>query len=369
MGVQAYPYARWPRLARREAVLLRQGARAAARLPDRGGALRAWAELLGETPAWSMGAPAVLEPAAWAARLPDWPTGVVLTGAEAHECLVLEVDAAWALWAVGQALGAEGGGGPVPAGPLTDGERGVLGYLAARLLMAGGADLRVAGVVDTRDTLLAPLGDGPLVVWPVLVGLAQRSPVAQIAAPASGVARWSGRSRAEGLHRLRPVRLTMAAEAGWARLAVAELRTVRPGDVIILDESWLPRPGVGRVRLRVLGACRTVWWCTADAAGLRLERVEPSREAPTGEGTRMTDEHDTATLVDRVGDAPVDITIEVARFSLPLEELGRLAPGEVVLSGRTIGERVVLRAGGQALATGELVDVDGEVGVRVLELT
>ena len=41
----------------------------------------------------------------------------------------------------------------------------------------------------------------------------------------------------------------------------------------------------------------------------------------------------------------------------------------VIVTGAAIGTRVVLRAGKQAVAFGELVDVDGEVGVRILEVS
>jgi flagellar motor switch/type III secretory pathway protein FliN len=62
------------------------------------------------------------------------------------------------------------------------------------------------------------------------------------------------------------------------------------------------------------------------------------------------------------------VSVELARFTMPLEELGALRTGEVVATGRAVGERVTLRAGGHALAVGELVDVDGEVGVRLLRV-
>ena len=72
--------------------------------------------------------------------------------------------------------------------------------------------------------------------------------------------------------------------------------------------------------------------------------------------------------LDAVGDAPVTLSLELASFELSLEELAALRPGEVVASGVPIGEAVRLRAGSKIIATGELVDVEGEVGVRLIEL-
>lgn len=69
-----------------------------------------------------------------------------------------------------------------------------------------------------------------------------------------------------------------------------------------------------------------------------------------------------------LADVPIELTIEVARFSMTLGELGKLRAGEVVASGRALGETVVLRAHDRVIATGELVDVDGEIGLRVISL-
>ncbi len=69
-----------------------------------------------------------------------------------------------------------------------------------------------------------------------------------------------------------------------------------------------------------------------------------------------------------VGDAPVTLSLELASFELSVAELAALRPGEVVASGVPIGEAVRLRAGSTVVATGELVEVEGEVGVRLIEL-
>ena len=68
------------------------------------------------------------------------------------------------------------------------------------------------------------------------------------------------------------------------------------------------------------------------------------------------------------GDAPVTIGVEVARFTLTLEEVASLRPGEIVATGRPVGGQVVLRVGEQAVALGELVNVEGEVGVGILHV-
>lgn len=299
---------------------------------------------------------------------PDWPLGVVLESGAHPVRAVLELDGALALWAVARALGAPGPDDGGAGAPLSEGERGVLAYLAARAIAAADTGWRVHGVRGDVPGLRQALGDGPTLVWPADVRYGD----------ARGWGRlWMAEAALDALPPRAPqprpatlrVPMILAVEAGWARLPWSELRTVRPGDAIVLDEAHC-RPGdaAPRVCVRPVGARRTRWWCTASAAGLALESVDRTVAVPTGEGRRMNNGNDTATLIDRTGDAPVEVTVEMARFTLPLEELGAVQPGEVLLTGRVVGERVVLRAGDRVFATGELVDVEGEVGVRVLQL-
>jgi flagellar motor switch/type III secretory pathway protein FliN len=48
-------------------------------------------------------------------------------------------------------------------------------------------------------------------------------------------------------------------------------------------------------------------------------------------------------------------------------EWAALTSGDVVSLGRRVGEAVVLRVGGVPVARGDLVEIDGEVGVRIVE--
>jgi type III secretion system YscQ/HrcQ family protein len=65
--------------------------------------------------------------------------------------------------------------------------------------------------------------------------------------------------------------------------------------------------------------------------------------------------------------APIEVVAEVGRMRLRGDEVMGLVPGAVLTlpEGRT---RVSLRIAGELLAEGELVDVDGELGVRVTRM-
>lgn len=72
------------------------------------------------------------------------------------------------------------------------------------------------------------------------------------------------------------------------------------------------------------------------------------------------------TALDVVMEAPVVVHIELGSVTLPAHHWLSLRPGDVVTSQLPIGRPVTLRVAEQAVAEGELVSVDGQVGVRVL---
>ncbi len=67
-------------------------------------------------------------------------------------------------------------------------------------------------------------------------------------------------------------------------------------------------------------------------------------------------------------DAPVVVSVEVASVTLSARDLASLGPGDVLETGVRLSEPVVLRVGGREIASGELVNVDGEVGVKIAKI-
>jgi flagellar motor switch/type III secretory pathway protein FliN len=69
-----------------------------------------------------------------------------------------------------------------------------------------------------------------------------------------------------------------------------------------------------------------------------------------------------------LSELPVELEVELARVSLSLAELGALQPGAIVPLRVSTGDPVFLRAGDRRVGRAELVEVEGEVAARVLEL-
>jgi flagellar motor switch/type III secretory pathway protein FliN len=161
-------------------------------------------------------------------------------------------------------------------------------------------------------------------------------------------------------------------------VVAASLSTRGELAAIGVGAAWLPGDGafvdvhgVGRGLLAAPCGERGRWVDLApggrvvlrgDSAELGLEPAESSGAMKeTSEGTNDT-------LTDIVVDAPVVVRVELGSVSLTASEWARLRPGDVIETGRRLSEPAILRVGGRAVARGELVDVEGELGVRVREL-
>ncbi|HZJ70586.1 MAG TPA: FliM/FliN family flagellar motor switch protein, partial [Planctomycetota bacterium] len=96
---------------------------------------------------------------------------------------------------------------------------------------------------------------------------------------------------------------------------------------------------------------------TLGAEGFRHATAE--RRLPSQEVTQVDP---------TLSEVPVELEVELARLPLSLAELGALQPGAIVPLRVSAGDPVFLRAGDRRIARAELVEVEGEVAARVLEL-
>jgi flagellar motor switch protein FliN/FliY len=70
----------------------------------------------------------------------------------------------------------------------------------------------------------------------------------------------------------------------------------------------------------------------------------------------------------RLQNVPVELAVEIGRTRMTIGEALALAPGAIVTVGRLAGEPVDLLVNGRAIARGEIVSVDEELGLRITEI-
>ena len=141
--------------------------------------------------------------------------------------------------------------------------------------------------------------------------------------------------------------------AGWS----VRRETSGQGDAsAVVGEVLLAAPSSERgIRAEIGG--------TGEIVVLGVETTQQDVEARSMSGT----EDDPSATSEVVLDAPLVIRVELGAVTMSAREWAALRPGDVVAVGRRVSAPVVLRVAGMVVARGELVDIEGELGVRIRE--
>lgn len=127
-----------------------------------------------------------------------------------------------------------------------------------------------------------------------------------------------------------------------ARSAIpsAAVRTLRVSDIVTVERGLELALGAGRIPL--------------SAPPRAMEAAVASGYVPRD--MALPDE------------AHLELTVEFGKARLSLRQLADLAPGQIIPLGRPLAGPYEVRAGGRLIGHGELVDIEGELGVRIVSL-
>jgi type III secretion system YscQ/HrcQ family protein len=158
------------------------------------------------------------------------------------------------------------------------------------------------------------------------------------------------------------IRLPVDVCMGPLRLAASTVAALRPGDALCPDPAARLVGGhpAGPVFLRTARRAAGAPVAAADLNGGRLEIRGLALPTPTFTEVPVSESstpHDTL---------PVDVHLVLASLPLTLGEIADLGPGSILEVGGAL-PRVRLQVGDRCIAKGELVDVDGVLGLRILE--
>ena len=101
-----------------------------------------------------------------------------------------------------------------------------------------------------------------------------------------------------------------------------------------------------------------------------VEKAQPKEETPeiaTDPEDVMREDED-ALALDTAANIPVTVTAVVGQAKTKVKDLLNYKTGHVIDLHRSPGETVDLIAGGKLIARGELVEIEGRLGVRVLKM-
>jgi flagellar motor switch protein FliM len=326
---------------------------------------------------------------------------------------VLEIELPLAHAAVDTLLG--GAGETVGLRPLTDIEEGVASFVLLEALKAlgtgmdsGQPKLRLEGVPRGVEEAISRLGqDGPVLVVQLRARLGNQSGmvrlfvpegVLEVMEPAQVAEQRRSLVRADAqahMSRLSSARAWLRAEIGYAEISSQDLSGLRVKDVVLVD-ALSARPdrgenGTARLRLGLgrLGCLNAEVFLEGGQYQARITEVllgeqsferrgpseadEAAAEAlgEEGEGNPLAESgsvDDRMDAGDLLGDIPLQISVELARVPVTAEQVVSMRVGQVIELNRTPGEPVDLSVNGKVIARGELVEVEGHLGIRVLSL-
>jgi type III secretion protein Q len=280
---------------------------------------------------------------------------------------VLELERPMLSAILARAGGLESGSGPLHR--LTRAEEAAFGFLALVALRA----VREVGSFERRyaprllsvhlelGELLQRLDGGAAhltVAGAIRVGAVrgQVSLLLPARAVQSGLGAGAPPHPAELSKELSAVRLPVRPRVGRARLSHADATSLTAGDVVLLDElSLAGGRAVGPVRLVAPGF---TLFGEATAGGVAFTRAVHRAVAQ---------EHPMSMPLESAH-LPVDVEVELTRLRVPLSELAALKVGTTLPLHLDATSPVALRVGDRVVALAELVELEHEIGARIVAL-
>lgn len=333
---------------------------------------------------------------------------IALGAAPTDHKILVDLDATIANVVVEHVLGGQGDAERAPR-PLTEIEQGVLSFVILKVIAAVHAgwqsgreialslDRFASGIDELRDIIDSESGYYRLgasfavgqhigyvrVLLPFsLITSSFRSPLPQ-----------SDPSREElaymqHVFRSLPV-VTVSAVVEAARLALgeAELAQLEAGDIIVLDDHELALGSgtlVGYACVRLgrgkNGGLRVRLHPDGERSRIEIvdivvqeepqeESMDEHDEAPADEVEATVEDRDNlAGTENLLRDVPAPVVVELSRISMSTSQVVRLRAGQILRLPRGAHDPVDLTVHGQLFARGELIEVEGELGVRLLKV-
>ncbi|MBW1872278.1 MAG: FliM/FliN family flagellar motor switch protein [Deltaproteobacteria bacterium] len=158
------------------------------------------------------------------------------------------------------------------------------------------------------------------------------------------------------------LKIHLVLQIGTSSLRYRELNGIQVGDIILMDQAeqrGKVNMKLGPITFRgtLEGPNITVENIHTEAGG---EAMLSSEILSQGEGQCLSSTE--------VNSLPVELIVEAGRFEMTVSQVAGMKPGDVVTLSKAVLGPVDLRVGGQLVAKGELVEVEGKRGVRLCEV-
>lgn len=182
---------------------------------------------------------------------------------------------------------------------------------------------------------------------------------------------------------LKRIPVAGAVEIGFVELSAHEVGGLGNGDIILFDqlypdfgsEGWTGTVKIrfGRSKMRVVAA-------RADGSKgimLEIEGIETCHRRGSEYLPLRMEENTMSKVEDEnwetqaqalLDEVPVLLQVELGRIEMSAAEVARLKKGQLLVLDRSMEDPLLITASGNPIARGELVEVDGQFGIRILEI-
>jgi flagellar motor switch/type III secretory pathway protein FliN len=308
------------------------------------------------------------------ARVELGQRGGVILFADGARAFAVEVEGELALAAASSLAG-----GKLPKiarGRSIDPEvMGASAGVAQWLARSTGIDAAIDAIDPPAAVLQAQLGQEALLIECVVrVGVLRSNVRVAVAVPE--LDRTPTMAAMDTLLRLADTPLSLPVVIGHGTARAAELSGLLEGDVVVVEHR--------------LEGCALI--AAGATSGTRAVEIEPGRvrvlagrvelaaaSLPNDNDRAMTDDtsatmqlpalEEGGRLAEDLAELPLVVRVELGSATLAAREWATLAPGDVIALDRRVGDPAFLRIGNRIVARGELVEVDGAIGVRITERT
>jgi flagellar motor switch/type III secretory pathway protein FliN/pSer/pThr/pTyr-binding forkhead associated (FHA) protein len=297
-------------------------------------------------------------PSSWSEFLKNTPDGFdafLVTAHPTNQCAGLQIDRTFVHSILDRALTPKGV--PSSASARAPSDTGVLSLLLLGILQNANRQLafpfQFALNPMRSGSSELPQGRGQTVL--VSVRLSDVSGSFRIFVPYSFFATMMDAVSAHPeIHLPNTITWSFQISAGMLALTTEEVRQLEPGDVVMFDSN---------PQMLFPGNFKKGWNIFFDQGNFSTARLDNSFEEIVM-GVRVTDKETPGEGLN-LEDLPVFLHVIVAQKELTLSEANNLVPGTILDLNRDLSNVVQLAVNGKIVGQGELVEVDGKLGVRI----
>ncbi len=336
-----------------------------------------------------------------ASLLPAVGCIVVVGAAPLEQKILVEIDPTLVSFTIDKLLGGSGDNGRIQR-PLTEIEEGVLSFVVLKLLSQfhtgwhTGKELaltldRFASKLDDVQALIDAEASFHLLAVRVAVG--GRAGYARILIPQSLITKTFATPPAQGAalpHELVHMRRGLQAmgtavvegrvEVATLDLGPEDVANLEVGDIVVLENPNIKKSALGLEGIVLVklgagqnGGLRARLVNEGETSHLEVVEIivqeEPQEEVMAKEaGAEEAQDDNLAETQGLLRDVPAPVVVELGRIKLNTQQVARLRAGQILKLPRGPNDPVDLVVNGKLFARGELIEVDGELGVRLMQI-